>query len=83
MFTGWQSWSRDSKYVYFLAGTPNFDGVFRVAVSDNKLEKIVDLKDFHSAGTFGAWLSLTPDDDPLVLRDTGPPEIYALSWDAP
>jgi hypothetical protein len=81
--TGWQSWSRDSRYVYFLAFNPNLEGVFRVSVSSNKLEKIVDLRDFRPAGTFGAWLSLTPEDDPLVLRDVGPPEIYALSWDAP
>jgi DNA-binding winged helix-turn-helix (wHTH) protein len=81
--TGWQSWSRDSKYVYFLAFTPNLEGVFRLAVSNHKLEKIVDLKDFRPAGTWGAWLSLTPEDDPLVLRDVGPPEIYALSLDAP
>jgi hypothetical protein len=54
-----------------------------VAVSNNNLEKILSLKDFRSAGTFGAWLSLTPDDDPLVLRDVAPPEIYALAWDAP
>jgi hypothetical protein len=81
---GWQSWSRDSKYIYFLAdASATIEGVFRVAVSNNNLEKILSLKDFRSAGTFGAWLSLTPDDDPLVLRDVAPPEIYALAWDAP
>jgi hypothetical protein len=80
---GWQSWSRDSKYVYFLGGFPTIEGIFRVAVSSHKPEEILSLKDFRLAGTFGAWLSLTPDDDPLVLRDVGPQEIYALSWDAP
>jgi serine/threonine protein kinase/WD40 repeat protein len=80
---GWQSWSRDSKSIYFLAGDATIDGIFRVAVSNNKLERILSLKDFRSAGTFGAWLSLTPEDDPLVLRDVSPAEIYALSWDAP
>ena len=54
-----------------------------MSVSDYKLEKIVDLKDFRPTGTWGASLSLTPEGDPLVLRDVGPPEIYALSWDAP
>ena len=83
MDAGWQSWSRDSRYVYFLAGEATIDNVFRVAVSNNKVEKVLGLKDFRSAGTFGAWLSLTPEDEPLVLRDVSPPEIYALSWDAP
>lgn len=54
-----------------------------MAVSDNKVEKVLSLKNFRSAGTFGAWLSLTPNDDPLLLRDIAPPEIYALAWDAP
>jgi hypothetical protein len=65
-----------------------FSSMFLVAnlasfVNGNKLEKILSLKGFRPAGTFGAWLSLTPNDDPLVLRDVGPPEIYALSWEAP
>jgi hypothetical protein len=47
-------------------------GIFRVAVNGNKLEKILSLKGFRPAGTFGAWLSLTPNDDPLVLRDGRP-----------
>jgi dipeptidyl aminopeptidase/acylaminoacyl peptidase len=78
---GWQCWSRDSKYIYFL-GFGAEPGIFRIAVNNN-LEKILSLKDFRPAGTFGASLSLTPDDDPLVLRDVGPPEIYALTWEAP
>ncbi len=79
---GWQCWSKDSKFVYFLEvyGEP---GVFRVSVDNNKLERILSLKGFREVGTDGAWLFLTPEDDPLVLRDVGPPEIYTLSWDAP
>jgi WD40 repeat protein len=79
---GFQCWSRDSKYIYFM-GFGAEPGIFRVAVNTNKLERILSLMDFPPAGTFGAWLSLTPDDDPLVLRDVGPPEIYALTWEAP
>jgi Tol biopolymer transport system component/DNA-binding winged helix-turn-helix (wHTH) protein len=79
---GFQCWSKDSKFVYFLMldGEP---GVFRVSVDNNKLERILSLKGFRELGTYGAWLSLTPEDDPLLLRDVSPPEIYALSWDAP
>jgi len=80
---GFQSWSRDSRYIYFLSGEASYEGVFRVSVSNNKVEKLLSLKDFQSAGTFGGWLSLTPEDEPLVLRDVSPPEIYALAWDAP
>ena len=80
---GLKSWSRDSRHIYFLSGDASYEGLFRVAVSNNKLEKILSLKDFRTAGTWGASLSLTPEDEPLLLRDVSPPEIYALSWDAP
>ena len=29
------------------------------------------------------WTGLAPDDSPLVLRDIGTQEIYALDWAAP
>jgi hypothetical protein len=29
------------------------------------------------------WFGLAPDDSPLVLRDTGTQDIYALDWEAP
>ena len=80
---GFQSWSRDSRYIYFLSGEASYEGVFRVSVSNNKVEKVLSLKDFRLAGTWGASLSLTPEDEPLLLRDVSPPEIYALAWDAP
>ena len=83
MQPGWESWSRNSRYVYFLGTGVDGPSVFRVAVGSKKLEKVASLKDFPMAGTFGAWLSLTPEDGPLVLRDVGSPEIYAFSWDAP
>jgi Tol biopolymer transport system component/DNA-binding winged helix-turn-helix (wHTH) protein len=79
----WLTWSRDSRYIYFLSPEKIIDGVFRVAVGNNKVEKVVSLKGFRSVGTWGASLSLSPEDDPLLLRDVSPPEIYALSWDAP
>jgi hypothetical protein len=31
----------------------------------------------------GGWTGLTPDDSPLLLRNVGSEEIYALDWEAP
>jgi hypothetical protein len=47
------------------------------------VEQVVDLNNFRMAGYFGPWLGLAPDDSPLLLRDTGSQEIYALDWEAP
>jgi len=33
-------------------------------------------------GFFG-WTGVTPDGSPLVLRNIGTQEIYALDWEAP
>lgn len=83
MVTGWQSWSRDAKYIYFFGNLGGDQGVFRVAVGDNRPEEILSLQNFRSTGRFGAWFSLTPNDDPLVLRDVSTQEIYALEWETP
>jgi hypothetical protein len=42
---------------------------------------VVDLRDFHYTGTFGLWLGLDPTDAPLLLRDEGTEDIYALALD--
>jgi len=41
------------------------------------------LKNFASAGRYGGGLSLTPDDSPLLLRDTGSQDVYSVDWEAP
>jgi hypothetical protein len=53
-----------------------------VRVSDGKLEKLATLRNIRVTGTY-QWTGLTPDDSPLLLRDVGTEEIYALSVDLP
>ena len=79
---GWLNWSRDSQYIYVL----DFSGagaVLRVRISDHKIERVADLKGFVITGRFGGGLSLAPDNSPLLLRDTGTQDIYALDFQAP
>jgi serine/threonine protein kinase/Tol biopolymer transport system component len=78
---GYPSWSRDSKYIYFDSGgdSPAF---YRVRVSDQKLEQLVRLTNIRRAGNDG-WTGLALDDSPLLLRDVGTEEIYALDWLSP
>ena len=74
-------WSKTGDYVYFLRQQDQ-PSVMRVRIRDRKLERVVDLKNFRLTGNFGYWLGLAPDDSPLLLRDTGTQEIYALDWQA-
>jgi serine/threonine protein kinase/Tol biopolymer transport system component len=79
------SWSRDSNYIYFdNYPTQKEPAVLRVGISDHKLETVSSLKDIRRPATyFGVWSGVDPDGAPLVVRDVGSQEIYALDWEAP
>ena len=77
------NWSRDGKYLHFLSFGSD-TALYRVRISDHKLEKIVSLKGIRpTIGMAGAWCGLAPDDSPLLLRDVGSQEIYALDLQLP
>jgi len=76
---GFPNWSKNSDYVYFLHEEDQ-PSVMRVRISDHKVETVADLKHFRQAGYWSVWLGLASDDSPLLLRDTGTQEIYALDW---
>jgi Tol biopolymer transport system component/DNA-binding winged helix-turn-helix (wHTH) protein len=70
-------WSHDGRYIYYRQRV-NDRGVFRIPLTGGKAERVVDLKDWHDAGWFGRHMALDPTDAPLLLRDTGTKDIYAL-----
>ncbi|MGC2660346.1 MAG: protein kinase [Bryobacteraceae bacterium] len=76
-------WSRDGNFVYFkLLG--NHGAIMRVNVKTRILEQVVSLANIKDTGYGGGvWIGLTPGNSPLLLRDTGAQEIYALDWQAP
>jgi len=79
---GFPSWSRDGRFIYFQRSTDD-RGVFRIPISGGDEEKIVDLKEFRSMGWYpSGWQGLDPNDAPLLLRDTGTDEIYALTLES-
>ena len=80
---GYPNWSRDGKYIYYDAGTGDQAGFYRVRTSDHKVERLANLKEIRRTGFFDSWAGLAPDDSPLLLRDTGTQEIYALDVDLP
>ena len=76
------SWSKTGEYVYFLHWDEP-QSVMRVRIRDRKLERVADFKNLGQAGRFLFSLGMAPDDSPLLVRDTGTQEIYALDWEAP
>jgi len=79
---GWPEFSHDGRYLQFLDSTGS-GTVWRIRLSDGKRERVVDLKDFVSAGYYGSSLTIAPDDSPLLLRDSGTQDIYSLDWERP
>lgn len=72
------SFSRDGKFIYFLRCGKG-QGVFRIPVRGGKEEPVADMSGWHLTGYVGCSMSLDPTDAPLVLRDMGTDDIYALT----
>jgi hypothetical protein len=76
-------WSHDGKYLYFefhpAPDKPN--RIVRLRVDDLKIEDVVKLSSVGRSTT--GWFGLTPDGSPLLARDIGTQEIYALDVDWP
>jgi serine/threonine protein kinase/Tol biopolymer transport system component len=81
---GIPAWSADSRYVYFDNGLRADSAVYRMRLSDHKVEQVASLKNTRRAiwGNL-PWFGLSPKDEPLVLRDVGTQEVYALDFDEP
>jgi eukaryotic-like serine/threonine-protein kinase len=81
--SAYPNWSRHGNYIYFhtFGSDPS---LYRVRVSDRKLQKIVSLNGIRlTLGDYGIWCGLAPDDSPLVSRDVGTQEVYALDLQRP
>jgi serine/threonine protein kinase/Tol biopolymer transport system component len=82
---GFPSWSKDGKYVFFDAGTSGETVFYRVDVATRKTEEVGRPGYAHLAdGVLGyAWRGATPDGSPLIARQAGSQEIFALDVDFP
>lgn len=50
-----------------------------MCVKGSEPERVVDLKDWHLTGYLSFWMGLDPTDAPLLLRDNGTSDLYALT----
>jgi len=79
---GWESWSRDSRFVYAQDG----ESWVCISISNHKKERIISLRNFRGTAYFldrwnGGWFGLTPDGSLLTTRDTGSEELYSFDLD--
>jgi serine/threonine protein kinase/Tol biopolymer transport system component len=79
---GWMEWSKDGRYLQ--ANDASGTGVIiRIRLSDHKTERVVDLKNFQTVGFYANWFGVAPDDSPIMLRNAGTQDVYALDWEEP
>jgi DNA-binding winged helix-turn-helix (wHTH) protein/Tol biopolymer transport system component len=68
----WPSWSADSQYIYYSRF--GFNWIFRVHVPDGTEEKFLQVPFRGATGAF----TLAPDNSPILLREHGRYDVYAL-----
>ncbi len=66
-------WSRHGDAIYF-DDLHHRTGIFCLHLKTRQIEKVASLGELNSSW----WLGLAPDDSPLLMRDVGSQEIYAL-----
>jgi eukaryotic-like serine/threonine-protein kinase len=73
-------WSKDGRFIY-IKRLGKDAALLRVSLETRKVEEVVSLRNVKYTGFEGGhWFGVTPDNAPLLLRDTGTQEIYALDW---
>ena len=75
---GFLTWSHDSRFLYVLKRDEPW-AINRVEVAGGKPVRVADLAGFHPTGYLSFWFGLDPNDAPLLLRDAGTSDIYALT----
>jgi serine/threonine protein kinase/Tol biopolymer transport system component len=73
-------WSRDGKFLYYLQYGMD-PAVMRIRIGDRRTERVASLSGVRQAGFMaGVAFGMSPDDSPIILRDTGTEEVYSLDW---
>jgi serine/threonine protein kinase/Tol biopolymer transport system component len=80
------NWSKDGKYVFFANLSAAPPGFYRVDIATRKTEEVARIGEAQTVscvcGDF-SWYGFTPNGAPLIARQAGRPEIYALDVDFP
>jgi Tol biopolymer transport system component len=76
-FLSFPYWSHDGRTIYHIQGTVN-PAVMRIGLDGRRCEPVLDLRDVRLAGFYSFSLSLTPEDEPILILDRGSEELFAL-----
>jgi DNA-binding winged helix-turn-helix (wHTH) protein/Tol biopolymer transport system component len=78
------AWSHDSKSVYLhLKHETRPAELVRISVPGGHVQSVIDLTGLTLGGLWPDWVSLLPDDSPLLMLDSSTEEIYRLDLQHP
>jgi len=80
------NWSPDSKYIYYEDFGSDGPEIDRISIADHKKERVVGLKDVPRVLltlSNAPWNGVAADGSPLIMRDVGNRELYALELELP
>jgi DNA-binding winged helix-turn-helix (wHTH) protein/Tol biopolymer transport system component len=82
---GWGiRWSSDSKYVYYQHVQTEEQPIFRVRISDRKIEQVTSASQLFRADVLSySMTGLTPDNSPLASLVHTNSDVHALELDVP
>jgi serine/threonine protein kinase len=76
---GFETWSRDGKYLYAEDYSDKTDDLVRINVASRKVERLFSLKEVpRGFDPWEFWIGLASDDSLLLMRDKSTQEIYSL-----
>ena len=76
-------WSADSRSIIFHAAQADTQPIYRVSVTDGRLEQIANLSNFADGETADYFFcGLTPAGRPIVRSRIGTGDVYSLNLDA-
>jgi hypothetical protein len=76
---GFETWSRDGKYLYAEDYSGQTDDFVRINIQDGKMDHLFSIKQIpRGFDPWEFWIGLAPDDSLLLLQDRSTQEIYSL-----
>ena len=77
---GYHNWSHDGRFIYFVRWDPEHVGIYRISLQGGEEELIFDIpKSLGHTGWYSRWIGFDPTDTPLLFRNAGSDEVYALT----
>jgi Tol biopolymer transport system component len=76
---GFETWSRDGKYLFAEDYSDSKDDFVRVNVQSGKVDRLYSIKQISRGfDPWEFWIGLAPDDSLLLMQDRSTEEIYSL-----